>query len=63
MENNTIKQKSILINGNLHNKFKLFCKGKSLKIGGIVENLIQLYLFDSKKIQNMIEEIKDTKIK
>ena len=52
------KQKSIIIDGELHNRFKILCKGKSLKIGGVVENLISLYLTDPKKIQKMIEENK-----
>jgi len=40
--------KSIIIDGDLHNRFKIFCKSKSLKIGGIVEELIRQYLNDFK---------------
>ena len=53
-----IKPKSVIIDGNLHGKFKMLCKGKSLKIGGVLEDLIGLYLTDPKKIQGMIEESK-----
>ncbi len=38
------KSKSVIINGDVHGKFKIFCKGKSLKIGGVIEDLIRLYL-------------------
>jgi hypothetical protein len=34
------KPKSIIIDGELHHKFKVFCKGKNLKIGGVADNLI-----------------------
>lgn len=50
------KPKSIIIDGELHNHFKILCKGKSLKIGGVIEDLIRLYLRDPKKIQEMIDE-------
>ncbi|MDA3778798.1 MAG: hypothetical protein PF487_00960 [Bacteroidales bacterium] len=53
-----VKPKSIIIDGNLHNKFKLLCKGKSLKIGGVIEELIKLYLNNPKKVQELIEETK-----
>jgi hypothetical protein len=53
------KPKSIIIDGNLHNRFKILCKGKSLKIGGVIEDLIILYLKDPKMVQSMIEEAKE----
>jgi hypothetical protein len=53
------KPKSIIIEGDLHNRFKLLCKGKSLKIGGVIEDLIQLYLDNPKAIQKMIDEFKE----
>jgi hypothetical protein len=53
------KPKSVIIEGNLHSRFKLYCKGKSLKIGGVIEDLIALYLNNPKKIQSMIEETKE----
>ena len=56
------KPKSIIIDGELHNKFKMLCKGKSLKIGGVIEDLIRLYLNDPKKIQNLIEESKEVPV-
>lgn len=52
------KPKSIIIDGDLHGDFKKLCKGKSLKIGGVIENLIRLYLDNPKKIQTLIEEAK-----
>ena len=56
---NETKPKSIIIDGELHNDFKILCKGKSLKIGGVIEDLIRLYLQNPKRIQVMIEELKD----
>jgi hypothetical protein len=54
-----IKPKSIIIDGILHNKLKLFCKGKSLKMGGVIENLIELYLKKSQELNKLIEENKE----
>ena len=53
------KPKSIIVDGDLHGRFKLLCKGKSLKIGGVIEDLIWLYLTDPKKIQSLIEQTKE----
>jgi len=53
------KPKSVIIDGELHGRFKLLCKGKSLKIGGVIEDLISLYLDDPKKIQVLIEQSKE----
>ncbi len=55
------KNKSIIIDGELHHKFKIFCKGKSMKIGGVVENLINLFLKKPKEIQKEIDELKEEK--
>jgi hypothetical protein len=54
------KPKSIIIDGNLHNRFKMLCKGKSMKIGGVIEDLIKLYLNNSKVVQKMIDEHKES---
>ena len=51
------KPKSIIIDGDLHYKFKVLCKGKNLKIGGVIENLIELYLSNPKKIQDLIDSL------
>ena len=59
MANDVIKPKSIIINGLLHKKFKNFCMGKSIKIGGIVEDLINLYLKRPKDIQILIDDNKE----
>ena len=53
------KSKSIIIDGDIHANFKSFCKSKSLKIGGVIEDLIKVYLTDPKKINKLIEESKD----
>jgi len=59
---NGTKPKSVIIDGNLHNKFKALCKGKSMKIGGVIEDLIRLYLNDPKSLQKMIDELKEEKL-
>lgn len=53
------KPKSIIIDGGLHNRFKILCKGKSMKIGGVIEDLIRLYLENPKSMQKMIDEHKE----
>lgn len=58
-----VKPKSIIVDGDLHNKFKVLCKGKSLKIGGVVEDLMNLYLDNPRAIQRMIDELKEKDIK
>jgi hypothetical protein len=57
---NETKPKSIIIDGNLHNRFKVLCKGKSMKIGGVIEDLISLYLKNPKGVQKMIDEHKES---
>lgn len=54
-----VKPKSVIINGGLHNDLKIFCKGKSMKIGGVVEDLINLYLKDYRSIQTLIDKQKE----
>ncbi len=49
--------KSILINKELHERFKVFCRGKNLKIGGKVESLVAAYIKDNKKMDKLINEI------
>lgn len=56
---NGTKPKSIIIDGQLHNRFKSLCKGKSMKIGGVIEDLIRLYINDPKNIQKLIDELKE----
>jgi hypothetical protein len=55
--------KSILIDSDLHHKFKLFCKGKNLKLGAVIEDLIRLYLYTPKEIQKLIDDVKDKYLK
>jgi len=57
--NSAIKPKSVIIDGNLHYKFKMLCKGKSMKIGAVIEDLIGLYLSDPRKVQKEIDELKE----
>lgn len=57
---NETKPKSIIIDGDIHNSFKILCKGKSMKIGGVIEDLIRLYLNNPKEIQRLIEDHKDS---
>jgi hypothetical protein len=57
--NEEIKPKSIIIDGTIHNRFKILCKNKSMKIGGVIEDLIMLYLHDPKGLQKMIDELKE----
>jgi len=59
MEEN--KSKSIIIDGNLHQRLKVFCRGRNMKIGGVVEELVTLYLYNPKQIHEMIENFNDKK--
>lgn len=52
------KNKSIIIDGDLHQRLKIFCKGKSMKIGGVVENLIRVFLDDPKELERKFDEMK-----
>ena len=52
-----IKQKSIIIDGDLHHRFKTLCKGKNMKIGGVVEGLIKVYISDPRGTQKLIDDI------
>ena len=53
------KSKSIIIDADLHYKLKMFCKGKSMKIGGVVEDLIKLYIKNTKGVQNLLDEFNE----
>lgn len=53
-----VKPKSVIINGDTHYKLKIHCKGKSMKIGGVVEDLIELYLNDHTTMQKLIDNNK-----
>lgn len=54
------KSKSIIIDGELHHKFKALCKAKCMKIGAVIEDLIRLYISNPKKIQLMIDDSKES---
>ena len=53
------KSKSIIVDGDLHNRLKKFCRSKGLKIGSLIENLIKMYLNDPQLTQKNIDELKD----
>jgi uncharacterized protein YajQ (UPF0234 family) len=57
--NEETKPKSIIIDGKLHNQFKVLCKGKSMKIGGVIEDLIRVYLRNPKDVQKIIDAMKE----
>jgi uncharacterized protein YajQ (UPF0234 family) len=57
--NEETKPKSIIIDGKLHNQFKVLCKGKSMKIGGVIEDLIRVYLRNPKDVQKIIDTMKE----
>ena len=57
--NEETKPKSIIIDGKLHNRFKMLCKGKSMKIGGVIEDLIRVYLKNPKDVQKIIDTMKE----
>lgn len=50
--------KSVIIDGQLHAKMKNYCMGSKRKIGGVIENLIKLYLANPKEIENLIDNLK-----
>lgn len=54
-----VKPKSIIVDGNLHSRFKALCKNKSLKIGGVIEDLIRVYLDNPREVQEMINDYKE----
>jgi len=51
--------KSVIIDGKLHASMKKYCMGTKRKIGGVIENLIKLYLANPKETENLIENLKD----
>jgi hypothetical protein len=57
--NEETKPKSIIIDGKLHSQFKMLCKGKSMKIGGVIEDLIRIYLRNPKDVQKVIDAMKE----
>ena len=58
--NEETKPKSIIIDGKLHSQFKMLCKGKSMKIGGVIEDLIRMYLKNPKDVQKAIDAMKES---
>lgn len=58
MKNNAAKQKSIIIDGDMHGKFKNLCKARNMKIGAVTEDLILLYINKRVDVEKMIDSIK-----
>lgn len=54
-----VTSKSIIVDGRLHADFKMFCKGKNLKIGGMVEQLMQVLLDNPKEVQKLITKMNE----
>ena len=50
--------KSIIVDADLHSRFKLLCKGKNLKLGAVMEDLMLLYLHNTKQTQELMDEVK-----
>jgi hypothetical protein len=51
--------KSVIIDGDVHSQLKMLCAGKNLKMGGVIENLIRLYLKDYKNVQKQIDNLNE----
>jgi hypothetical protein len=51
--------KSVIIDGQLHADMKKYCTGTKRKIGGVIENLIRLYLANPKQTENLIDNLND----
>jgi len=51
------KSKSVIIDGALHARMKKYCMGSKRKIGGVIEDLIKLYLSDPKELQKQIDKL------
>ncbi len=51
--------KSIIIDANIHSEIKKLAQKRSLKLGGLVEDLIKLYINDPKGIMVQINELKE----
>lgn len=57
--NEELKPKSVIVDGGLHNQFKDYCRRKCMKIGGVVEDLMKLYLKNPIEMQKMIDTNND----
>ena len=57
--NDELKPKSVIVDGVLHNQFKDYCRRKCMKIGGVVEDLMKLYLNNPSEMQKLIDTNND----
>ena len=60
MEKEDIEKKkptgtSIIVDINSHSRFKTFCKNKGLKVGFVVEDLLQLFIDEYEMVRKLIE--------
>lgn len=53
------KSKSVIIDGEVHDRLKKYCKGRSLKIGGVIEELAEFLLINPKEVRKIIEDYKE----
>lgn len=53
------KSKSVIIDGDLHIRLKKYCKGRSLKIGGVIEDLVEFLLMNPKETRKIMEDYKE----
>ena len=52
--------KSVIIDGYVHSKLKEHCKARDLKIGKILEKIIEVYLANTKEMQTLIDNYNET---
>lgn len=48
--------KSVIIDKDLHYKFKMYCKGKNLKIGGLIEDILKTYIRFPKEFNQLMDK-------
>lgn len=56
-----VEPKSVIIDGVVHQNFKKFCRGKGLKMGRKIEDLIRIYLDNYTTIEPMIHDYYEKK--
>lgn len=59
LEKKNVKPKSIIVDPEIHSRFKVFCKGKNFKIGGAIEDLMLAYIAEPRVVREIIDKLKD----
>lgn len=54
-EKKIAKGTSIIVDIETHSRFKTFCKNKGLKVGFVVEDLLQLFIDEFEMVRKLIE--------